>query len=277
MASVCIIQRVLPHYRVALFEHLERELRNRDILLTLIYGQERPGTVPKSEDLKFEWARRIRNQYFSFGEREVVWQPCLAELPPAKLLIVEQANRLLVNHVLFGRRWLSKSVRLAYWGHGRNLQSGPRLTARERLKRAFIDKVDWWFAYTELTANIVTEGGYPRERISILENSIDTKELEQALRTTPSAEVEALRMQLGMSTKRVAIYCGGMYADKRLDFLVEACQLIRSKLPDFEMLFGVGRNSGRLNVRCGATPGCTMLAPTLGRREQSISNSPRCS
>ena len=51
--KVTIIQRILPHYRIPFFEALHRELGHAGIELQLIYGQEYPGTVPRSEPLEY--------------------------------------------------------------------------------------------------------------------------------------------------------------------------------------------------------------------------------
>src|SRR5690606_20792153 len=114
---------------------LHSALAQRGIRLQLVYGQERPGTVPATVDLDEPWASRIRNTYFSAGSVEVVWQPCLNRVADSDLTIVEQSNRLLLNTLLQLRR-ATTGTRLAFWGHGRNLQSRRSGGLRERFKSA---------------------------------------------------------------------------------------------------------------------------------------------
>jgi glycosyltransferase involved in cell wall biosynthesis len=233
--TVVILQRVLPHYRVAFFTRLFRKLGDRGIRLRVLYGQELPGTVPRSVHPDAEWAEYIDNRYWTIGENELVWQSCLDRLDSPALVIIEQANRLLVNYYLLIRR-ATKGLRLAYWGHGRNLQSRNSNAFRERLKRRLINAVDWWFGYTQQTADMVAAAGFPRSHITIVENSIDTDELHQAMAALDRRGIDALRAKHGLGHGRVALYCGGMYPDKRLGFLLEAVILVRQRIPDLNVI-----------------------------------------
>ena len=136
VSKVTIIQRILPHYRVPFFEALYCELARDGIELQLIYGQEYPGTVPRSELLKHPWTIRIENRYLNTPLGQVVWQACLSHLQDSDLIVVEQANSLLLNYWLMisrGRR----QHRLAFWGHGRNFQARSGHSLREGFKRWF--------------------------------------------------------------------------------------------------------------------------------------------
>ena len=51
------------------------------------------------------------------------------------------------------------------------------------------------------------------------------------------------REKYNIFSKNTAIFCGGMYEQKRLDFLLEACLLIRQKVKDFSIIFiGAGKD-----------------------------------
>ena len=106
-------------------------------------------------------------------------------------------------------------------------------------------RVWWWWAYNEQSASYVRELGFPDERITRVQNSIDTVSLMAAAATVTPQELASLRRRLGLRGDNVCIFVGGMYEDKRLPFLVAACELVRKELPDFEMIFvGDGPQSG---------------------------------
>ncbi len=233
-AAVNIVQRVLPHYRVPFFRRLAERLGRDGVALQVIYGQESRGTVPRSVRVEEPWARRIRNTYLGPGSRAPVWQPCLARLVGSDLLVVEQANRLLLNYPLIAGRGILP-YKLAYWGHGRNMQAADRL--RGSLKRRLVGAVDWWFAYTRISAEAVAGAGFPAERITEVHTTVDTDEIETAARAVRPEELAALRGSLGIRSDHVALYCGGMYPDKKLDFLLAACAEIRRRVPDFHVVF----------------------------------------
>lgn len=235
MSKVTIIQRIVPHYRVPFFESLYHELAHAGIELQLIYGQEFPGTVPRSELLEYPWAVRIENRYLNTPFGQLVWQPCLSRLQDSDLIVFEQTNSLLLNYWLLIRRRLGKH-RLAFWGHGRNFQARSRHSLKEGLKKLFINQVDWWFAYTEASGSVVRESGFSQDRITVVQNAIDTNELGSALAAVTQDDLSALRAHLGLPKEHIALYCGGMYAGKRLGFLLEACKMIRERIHDFHLI-----------------------------------------
>lgn len=235
MAKVVVVQRILPHYRVPFFRALVQTLAEDGHDVVVVYGQERPGSVPRSVVVGEPWAVRIENSYIRVGRTDLVWQPCLAHVRGSELVVVEQANRLLVNYALLARRKMAGPA-FAYWGHGRNFQTDRKSGLRERWKRRLLCGADWWFAYTEISKRVMADAGVPADRITVVNNTVDADELAEALRRLGPSDVEAARTALGIRSRNVALYCGGMYPDKRLPFLVAACEEIRRRIPDFEMV-----------------------------------------
>ncbi len=251
MTTVAILQRIVPHYRVAFFSGLHRALRERGHELRVVFGDARPGTVPTSVEVSEPWAHRIRNRYLAFSTHELVWQPAWAATRDASLVVVEQANRMVLNHLLGLARVARKNPRVAMWGHGRNFQATAREGISERIKRVLATRADWWFAYTELSAAVFEELGVPRDRITVVDNAIDLDELSDAIaRARPDRDV--IRRGLGIgASDRVGLFVGGLHAGKRIDFLVDAAVEIRTRVPDFHLLV-VGDGPGRDVVEAAA-------------------------
>lgn len=234
MHRVTLIQRVLPHYRISFVRALRERLWAHDIELELIYGQERAGTVPRTVALNETWARCVSNVYTNVAGVELVWQRCLGAIGRSDLIIVEQSNRLLVNYLLQLQRWWSPR-RMAFWGHGRNFQSAAQ-TFRERMKQRLIGHVDWWFAYTDLTRSVLVDSKYPESRVTVVNNAIDDAALQDAIRSLAERDQQSVAASIGCNGERVAIYVGGLYRDKRLDFLLQAARLIKAAVPEFELV-----------------------------------------
>lgn len=235
MYRVTLIQRVLPHYRISFVRGLQARLWERGIDFRLIYGQERAGTVPRTVLLHESWAHYVINRYASIGSTELVWQPCLHALGRSDLVIVEQSNRLLVNYWLQARR-LWSGAQLGFWGHGRNFQSVSPDSLREHWKRLLLRQVDWWFAYTEATREILSKQRFPADRVTAVNNAVDDETLRPAVAALMNQEPHAVAASLGCRGRHVALYCGALHAGKRIDFLLQAARAIRRSLPDFELL-----------------------------------------
>ena len=150
-------------------------------------------------------------------------------------MIVEQASKLLVNYPLLAWRRFG-GPRVAWWGHGVNLDGGSASALGEGVKRRLARRADWWFCYTEGTARIVEGLGVPRDRMTVVQNAVDTKEVQRLRSEISEAQLAATRAELGIGSGPVGVYVGSLYNTKRIPFLIEASDQIRSKLPDFHLI-----------------------------------------
>lgn len=234
MAIVTIVQRRLNNYRVPLFERMRSRLGDHGIELRLVHGVGTPDELCKDDAGDLDWAIPVETHYL-LGQR-VCWQPYLPLVKGSDLIVMAHENKQVANFVtLF--RYHQSGPRLAFWGHGKNMQARNADSVSERFKRWTLRQVDWWFAYTELSRGFVDEAGFPRDRITVLNNSIDTGELRAALdRVRHLGDTAALRAEFGLGAGPVGLFIGSLYADKRLPFLVEAARQIHERLPGFELV-----------------------------------------
>ncbi len=263
MIKVCIVQRRLTHYRVPLFATLRELLAGQGVQLELLTGHGTPAEEKKHDAGDLPWATSIPTRYWLDGR--LCWQPVGGHLAGADLVIVTQENKLLQNHLLLMR---PRRFKLAFWGHGANLQSDNPHGLKERFKRWTTNRVDWWFAYTQMSAGLVTAAGFPDARITVLNNAVDTAELLAQRQSITPEETQALCEFLGFGAGPVGIYVGSLYADKRLDFLFDAAEAIHRELPDFHFLI-VGEGPERDTVRdwCAAHPWARWVGARFGREK----------
>jgi glycosyltransferase involved in cell wall biosynthesis len=152
-----------------------------------------------------------------------------------------QENRIISNYSWLARRRLNGPM-VAYWGHGANFQSTSRAGLRERWKRLLINQVDYWFAYTEATVRLLRAANFPEDRITTLNNSIDTDEFRDQCAAVDNSQILALRTSLGVPIEApLGLFCGSLYAEKKLDLLIAAADLVKDRLPDFHLgIIGAG-------------------------------------
>jgi glycosyltransferase involved in cell wall biosynthesis len=233
--KVAVIYKYVPEYRFDFFNLARERLAEEDIEFLLLYGQPGRFDAQKGDSVELPWATKISSVIWVIGKWELYWQPVLEYLHDVDLVIVEQANKLLVNYVLQAQNLLGIR-KLAFWGHGRNLQAKKVDTLSEWIKRKLSTKAHWWFAYDDVSARYVESLGYPHDRITSVQNAIDTRFLSRAYQSLTSADISRVCQQLDIRSQYVCIYAGGMYPDKRLSFLLDSLNLIRKQIPDFEMI-----------------------------------------
>lgn len=236
MTKVVVLQHRLLHYRAALFEQLRANCAGRGIELHLVHGQATRREQAKNDEGSLPWATKVENRVWEVGDRDLIWQPFPQHLRDADLVLIMQENRLLSNYSLLLKRFFT-GPKVAYWGHGANLQSEAPDGWREQWKRLILTRVDWWFAYTQATVDIVRAAGFPAERITRLDNAIDTSGFKRDLAAIGEADLVTARHALSIEAGApVGIFCGSLYPHKRLEFLVAASDRIRAQAPGFHCL-----------------------------------------
>lgn len=150
-------------------------------------------------------------------------------------MILEQASRHLANYVLLAEQALGRR-QVALWGHGRNFNTDVASPVGEALKGAVNRYAHWWFAYTDTTADIVAEMGFPRRRITTVQNAIDTAGLCRAVASVGPEDRRRVRREIGIDGEHTALYLGNLARHKRLDYLFESSDDVRARLPDFELI-----------------------------------------
>jgi glycosyltransferase involved in cell wall biosynthesis len=239
---VVVVQELLPAYRVPFFEALRARLAESGVELTVVHGSARGDRASRADAGSLPWAVPVGNRNLRVAPRATaVWQPVpRALLADADVVVVEQANRQLLNYLLLARYVATGRPRLVLWGHGADLQAeGPTAWAAGRFKAAVSRRAHWWLAYTEGSADRVASLGFPRERVTVVQNAV----------AVPPAS--------GSVDRRAGqcIYVGSLYRHKRIDYLIEAGRRAAELRPDFRLVVvGDGEDRSLLAEAAAAHP-----------------------
>jgi len=262
---VLIIQRRLTHYRLPFFEGLRTELKGRGAELVLAHGDPTPAEASKRDEGELPWARRLGTTYMLDGR--VCWQPFFALAKDADLVVLTHENKLLCN---LWAQYRLPGVRVALWGHGANLQ-GVSTSWRERLKRRTALQADWWFGYTEMSRPLILKSGFPGDRITIVDNAIDTMTLRRQYEEVLPEQLSALRHRLGLNGGRVGVFLGSLYGEKRIDFLLQAAMQIRDRSPGFELVIaGAGPDRAKVEAFCAENVWARYVGPVAGEQKAQL-------
>lgn len=265
--TVLLVERRLTHYRMPLFDCLREELDKAGVALRFVHGQPTSDELKKGDEGSLSWAERVTNRYWRVGGKDLCWQPLPDDTRTVDLVILNQENSLLSNYPFLFRQGRG-GPRVAFFGHGANLQSSRPNGLRERFKRWTTNRVDWWFAYTQMSADLVMKTGFLEDRITVLNNAVDTSDLRRHLESVTPEETHGLRKSLGFGTGPVGVFVGSLYAEKRLDFLFAAAEAIRREVPDFHLLIvGEGPEREKVQGWCAAHPWVRWVGTRFGREK----------
>lgn len=233
MPKVTIIYRTIPQYRVEFYNLLKAGLEKKGIQLELIYGNN--PFKGRNDEVHSEWATYKKNFTLNIYRLYIIWQPCFKEVQSSDLVIVEQANKLLFNYYLILRK-IFKKKKFAFWGHGLNMQISKR-NIFNRFKLTYINRATWWFAYTEGIKTFLMNHGVNKEKITVVQNSIDTKSLNELYQSISEKEVNDLKVKHGIeSGEKVLIFCGALSKEKNIQFLLKAADALKAKGYEFKLI-----------------------------------------
>lgn len=222
-----IAERRLPAYRVAFFELLRARLAEHQIELVVAHGQARADERGQADQGRLDWAIDAPARYLG----PLCWQPF--DTRGMDLVIIGHENRLLFNH------WLGlrpRRFRLACFGHGANFASQQPRGWREAFKRWSARRVDAWFAYTALSQQRLLEAGVAADRITVVNNTVDTRTLADHIDQMSEAERQQTRARFDLTAGKTALFIGSLYPSKRLDLLLQAGSLCAAADAAFRLL-----------------------------------------
>jgi len=233
--KVTFLTLILSHYRITVHERVRELLAADNIDYELIYSDPVGSDVAKKDTIELPWAKKVPVKSIYMGSSPAYYQHAYTAIKQSDLVIVSQENKLLMNYAMYFH-FLFTGQKLAFFGHGYGHQATNPDGVFEKWKKFCATKVDWWFAYTDGVAEYLKSIGYPAEKITPFRNSIDTHKLRDELDNITAKDLTAFKKRLGLKGKNIGLYVGGMYEEKRLDFLCQAALKIRDKVPDFELL-----------------------------------------
>ena len=236
MKKVLIVQAFIPHYRVPFFEKLHEVLMEENVDLRLVYGQQSGIDKYREFNARRDLTFGTRRRNFWFFRGRVLLQPALREIMLADLVIVEQANKHLLNYMLILLSRLGIK-RIAFWGHGLNRQRRDPNSFSEKVKAWLVRYPDWWFAYTPSVAKYLKSRGVKAQVITVVQNSVDVRHFQNLLAEISNQDLELARADLGIQPgSKVGLFCGRLTRDKKLPFLMRAAREIRERVPDFHLV-----------------------------------------
>lgn len=238
--KIAIFQPMLKQYRVQFTILLAEKLRKDGNEIRFIFGSPPPKEQVKNDNvvLNVDYCCYPRS-YWLFGNRLHYLKGATKHILWADLVITEQANKHVFNYLLVLLHLL-RLKKFAYWGHGQNRQGNSK-SLRERIKKRLSTYCDWWFAYTKGVADYLRKMDYPSDKISIINNSNDTNAFRTSLNEIIKADVQTFKIIYNLDENaRIGIYCGSLYPDKKIRFLLEVAVYVNNINPDFILLVAGG-------------------------------------
>lgn len=228
----------MPSYRRGFYEQLEPKLAAQGIAMSVVHGLPPASRSQRRDHSEPDWATLVPNRVAHIKGIELTWQPVWRHAKDASLIIAQQEAANLFNYYAMARRRLG-GPRVALWGHGENPDPAAANPLAERVKAMTTPYADWFFAYTDHSAELVRSLGMADDRITTVNNSrsFDNAHFNGA---DAAPEVRELCSRVTSRSDHIGWMASALDESKRLPFLIETLDEIRARIPDFEF-FVLGR------------------------------------
>lgn len=270
LRKVLFITHIMTHYRLRFHELVRHKLEEECVVYDVLCGVATDEESKKGDLGVLDFMSIVPEIKLKGFLKAALYHPVYLRSLSYDLSIVTQENKYLLNYLLQVSRPFRRA-KVAFMGHGRNFQARNVRSLAERWKRFWATKVDWWFAYTKETHAYVEALGFPPERITIFNNSVDISQFRNQVTDVRPDRLKTLRDELGLLGRHVGVFVGGLYPDKRLEFLIDASDLIRAELLDFELLIiGGGQDFPKVLQLAESRPWIRVLGPQFGTAKAEL-------
>ena len=240
----------MPDYRVDFFRELVK-LGLQDQISYQVFAGSPPRELgkPKVQQTSSEF-NQVTSKEITLFQRSIIRYKVDKSWQRADLVVVEHSVRSLNTWV-----WtlITKPKRIAMWGHGRTYTK-KKYGFEEKIKDWLTRKSDWFFSYTEGGKTALIEIGYPCNRISVINNSSPISFQLNSI-NLESREIDSFSERYNLKGKKVGVYIGAFSKDKRIDFILEAAQMVKRAIPNFLLVFfGEGPEGFKIEEASRAEP-----------------------
>lgn len=257
----------MPQYRREFFELAVAQADELGIELVIMHGEPPPELAGRNDSFVSDRFVPIASRRLPLQIGGMVWKDGreIAAAGPWDALILEQAVRNIESYRFFLRR----PDRLAFWGHGRTYTK-PVSRLQERIKEELTKRTDWFFAYTDGGGAAVEALGFDRSRITVVNNTIDTHGLREAVESVTAEAIQRVRTELSADA-HIATFIGGLDSSKRPDFLLKTAEILNARgAPVTIVVAGSGDLRAEIGARASHLPNVRLHDPVFGEEKAAL-------
>ncbi|HTU65470.1 MAG TPA: glycosyltransferase family 4 protein [Steroidobacteraceae bacterium] len=239
---VDILQPVVPHYRLPLFDSLFDRLNGK----LRVRASRNDGGMISSVTVQRPWLD-LEHDCVPLLRGRLYWQRDLTPRDDARQgdVAVIAGNPRYLSTFRFAERARRRGMGLVWWGHGWSPTS-TRLHAR--IRHRLMARMDAVLAYTEEEA-VELRRILPNVAVLGAQNAIDQTPIRRARAEWPEARLRGFRTTHALDGRRVLLFCGRLRQEisTGIDLLIDAMPaLVRSDPSWLVVVVGDGKDRERL-------------------------------
>lgn len=235
MARVVIMQPYVPAYRAPLFVALGERLRAEGHELVIAAGAPTGTQAERRDAIELRGVHQLdlRGKTIRLGPARLRLTRGRAAWRSADVVICELAAGATATYGAL----LQRRRPVGVWGHV-DAFVAPDTRLTRWLRRWQARHASHVLAYTDRGAALAVAWGVPADRVTALQNTIDTSGLAGSVTRARERDEAAARADLGVGSGPVFAMIGGIDDSKRIDLVIEALDDLWGTRPDIQLVVG---------------------------------------
>lgn len=237
---LCVVQPYVPKYRQPLFDAVERLIRQEQHTsssLEVLAGTPKGSQSKRLDNIgTAEWLTELPDACLRTPLGSIKWKRgVLGRTKSANVVICELEPGNLTTWLLLMRRRSVGGPRVILWGHGKAYTHAEKRLA-PTLRALQVRSADLSLTYAHGGRAALLKLGVPATKVRVIGNSTDSAALRQRVRerrNRPRLTCIPSLAHVEVDSRNIAIYIGGLDADKRIDFLLAAAKQAYEQDPTF--------------------------------------------
>lgn len=265
---VVIVLPYLTRYRVGFLAKVRDILQGSGVELKILAGDPAGTLRDRRDDVQDRMTEHYDAMRIAACGKAIQVRRLHAVGPQqANLVIMDQATSNLDAYALLMMRQFGKA-KTALWGHGLTITQ-PTSAVSSMAQAWMLRRADWFFAYTEGSAERALAAGMSAERISVLNNTFDTSGIQAAREQMALTHHKEQAPIDGSPTQWCGLVLGALDSTKRIPFVLAAAKRIHQSDRNFILLVA-GDGPDRHLVE-SAGPWVRYLGPAGDREKAQLS------
>lgn len=247
--NILLFQRLIPHYRVALFKKLHQKLG-----IVVCHSRAKKG-VSLQEQKELEFPNEVLKRVY-FGKSATAMRQCI--LPVLRkykpgIVITEFS----LSYITFWCLFALKSIfryKLIVWTHGvKSKEMQQPFSSREsKIQRWVYNKADAVILYSPKRKELLAQHVPQPEKLFLANNTLDTEALNKIHNRLEAKGKIVVKKELGFTHKWNLVFIGRLMPDKRPAMLLEVFKEISGKYDVALHIIGSGPEEEKIKTNAAA-------------------------
>jgi len=241
MWNIAVIQLFIPHYRIEFFRQLYKQGKKLQMNITVFcsFPPEISSDFPVQVLPRTYLFPNSNGPFWMRGLRRALKGTDII-IAPQKLICLTIPWLWSIRKSL-ARYWI-------WWGHGFSFTLYPgsswKAKGKEQVRHYMTKRGDGILTYTQRGADFWKRSGMNPEQVVPYFNTIDVERLKRTGDAISHSQCEEIQESYHLKDKKILLFSGRMYTNKRVDFLLHAFSTLKKTTPHVA-LFVLGNGPER--------------------------------